>query len=46
ERLIALSNQWRLTGEEYVIMFPGRITRWKGHCFLIKALPAVFEALG
>ncbi|KZB52550.1 glycosyltransferase family 4 protein [Thalassospira xiamenensis] len=46
ERLIALSNQWRLTGEEYVIMLPGRITRWKGHCFLIKALPAVFEALG
>ena len=46
ERLIALSNQWRLTGEEYVIMLPGRITRWKGHCFLIKALPAVFKALG
>ncbi|MEQ9567789.1 MAG: glycosyltransferase family 4 protein, partial [Pseudomonadales bacterium] len=46
ERLITLSNQWRLDGEEYVIMLPGRITRWKGHCFLIRALPAVLEELG
>ena len=46
ERLIALSNLWRLNGEEYVIMLPGRITRWKGHSFLIKALPAVLESLG
>ena len=46
ERLIALSNLWRLNGEEYVIMLPGRITRWKGHGFLIRALPAVLEALG
>ncbi|MCC9621022.1 glycosyltransferase family 4 protein [Thalassospira sp. MA62] len=46
ERLIALSNQWRLNGEEFVIMLPGRITRWKGHCFLIKSLPAVLEKLG
>ncbi|WP_246878900.1 glycosyltransferase family 4 protein [Thalassospira sp. ER-Se-21-Dark] len=46
ERLIALSNQWRLNGEEYVIMMPGRITRWKGHSFLIGSLPAVLEQLG
>jgi glycosyltransferase involved in cell wall biosynthesis len=46
ERLIALSNQWRLNGEEFVIMLPGRITRWKGHGFLIQSLPAVLEALG
>ena len=46
ERLIALSTQWRLNGEEYVIMLPGRITRWKGHSFLIRALPAVLEELG
>lgn len=46
ERLISLSNLWRLTGEEYVIMLPARITRWKGHTFLIRALPAVLEKLG
>ncbi|MEQ8392590.1 MAG: glycosyltransferase family 4 protein [Thalassospira sp.] len=46
ERLITLSNQWRLNGEEYVIMLPGRITRWKGHFFLIRALPAVLKELG
>jgi glycosyltransferase involved in cell wall biosynthesis len=46
ERLIALSNQWRLSGEEHVIMLPGRLTRWKGQAFLIKAIPAVLENLG
>ncbi|MDP2699070.1 glycosyltransferase family 4 protein [Thalassospira sp.] len=46
ERLIALSNQWRLTGEEFVVMLPGRLTRWKGQMVLIEAMPKVLEELG
>ncbi|MFH1806659.1 MAG: glycosyltransferase family 4 protein [Pseudomonadota bacterium] len=46
ERLITLSNQWRLTGEEFVVMLPGRLTRWKGQTVLIEAMPKVLEELG
>ncbi|RCK54141.1 glycosyl transferase [Thalassospira profundimaris] len=46
ERLIALSTQWRLNGDEYVIMLPGRLTRWKGQTFLIRAIPAMLEEIG
>ena len=38
ERMIQLSNDWRLTDGIPVILLPGRLTRWKGHEILIEAL--------
>ncbi|MCK5295889.1 MAG: glycosyltransferase family 4 protein, partial [Alphaproteobacteria bacterium] len=41
QRIIKLSNQWRLPEDKPVIMLPGRLTRWKGQEVLIKALSKV-----
>ena len=38
ERIIQLSNAWRLSDGIQVIMLPGRLARWKGHKVLIQAL--------
>lgn len=38
ERMIQLSQRWRLADDEPVIMLPGRLTRWKGQLLLIEAL--------
>jgi glycosyltransferase involved in cell wall biosynthesis len=38
ERMIKLTNDWRLPDGVPVIMLPGRVTRWKGHELLIDAL--------
>lgn len=38
ERLVALARRWRLPDDRPVVMLPGRITRWKGHLLLIRAL--------
>lgn len=38
ERMIKLSNEWRITDGACVVMLPGRITRWKGHHVLLDAL--------
>ena len=38
ERMIQLSNAWRLSDGVPVILLPGRLTRWKGHEILIEAL--------
>lgn len=38
ERLITLSNMWRVPDGANIIMLPARITRWKGHHVLIEAL--------
>lgn len=38
ERMIKLTNQWRLPAEAKIILLPGRLTRWKGHHFLLQAL--------
>ena len=38
ERMIQLSNSWRLSDGIQVIMLPGRLARWKGHKVLIEAL--------
>lgn len=38
ERLITLSEQWRIPDGANIIMLPGRLTRWKGHHVLIEAL--------
>ncbi len=41
ERLIRLSERWRLPDGVPVIMLPGRMTRWKGQILLLKALARV-----
>ncbi len=38
ERMIQLSEAWRLPDDQQVIMLPGRLTRWKGQGVLIDAL--------
>jgi glycosyltransferase involved in cell wall biosynthesis len=38
ERMIALSQNWRLPEDLPVIMLPGRLTRWKGQLILLEAL--------
>ena len=38
ERLIRLSERWRLPDGVPVIMLPGRMTRWKGQTLLLRAL--------
>lgn len=38
ERLINLSREWRISDGDNVVLLPGRITRWKGHCVLIEAI--------
>ena len=37
ERMIQLSQAWRLPDESPVVMLPGRLTRWKGQSVLIEA---------
>ena len=38
ERMAALARAWRLPEDLPVILFPGRITRWKGQDLFIEAL--------
>ena len=38
ERLVRLSERWRLPDGVPVIMLPGRLSRWKGQTLLIRAL--------
>lgn len=38
ERMINISNEWRVPDGASVVMLPGRITRWKGHHILLQAL--------
>jgi glycosyltransferase involved in cell wall biosynthesis len=38
ERMIKLTNEWRLPDGVPIIMLPARVTRWKGHELLIEAL--------
>lgn len=41
ERMIRLSNEWRLPDGAPVVMLPGRLTRWKGHHVLIDAMAEI-----
>ena len=41
QRLIQLTQRWRLADDERVVMLPGRLTSWKGHMLLIDALAAL-----
>ena len=38
QRMIELTRQWRLPDELPLILFPGRITRWKGQDVFLRAL--------
>lgn len=38
QRLIQLSQDWRIPDGANIIMLPGRLTRWKGHHILIDAM--------
>src|SRR5262249_23306279 len=38
QRMIALAKEWRLPDALPLILFPGRISRWKGQDVFIKAL--------
>jgi len=40
-RIVQLTEQWDLPEDKQIIMLPGRVTRWKGHEFLIDALAKV-----
>lgn len=41
ERLITISNQWRIPDGASVVMLPGRLSRIKGHMFLVDAVAAL-----
>jgi glycosyltransferase involved in cell wall biosynthesis len=38
ERLISLLKKFNIPEDSYVVLLPGRITRWKGHTLLIEAI--------
>ena len=38
ERLISLLNIFNIPEDSFVVLLPGRITRWKGHMLLIEAI--------
>ena len=38
ERLIAFTKKFNIPEDSYVVLLPGRITRWKGHILLIEAI--------
>ncbi len=40
-RKVVLSKQWSLPEDKKIIIFPARITTWKGHEFLFEALKKV-----
>ncbi len=41
ERMIDLADKWRIPDGSYVILLPGRITRWKGHHVMIDAMAKI-----
>ncbi len=38
ERLISFTNKLNIPEDSYVVLLPGRLTRWKGHILLIEAM--------
>jgi len=41
QRMVQLSERWRLPDGAPVVLLPGRLTRWKGHKVLIEALALI-----
>lgn len=46
ERIANLAQQWRLVDGLPVILLPGRLTRWKGHMVLLRALALLAKQRG
>ncbi|WP_374467659.1 glycosyltransferase family 4 protein [Ferrovibrio sp.] len=46
DRIANLAQQWRLVDGMPVILLPGRLTRWKGHIVLLRALSLLAEQRG
>ncbi len=44
ERLIAFTKKFNISEDSYVVLLPGRITRWKGHITLIQAIDMLDRA--
>lgn len=38
DRMISLTQSWRIPDSANIVMLPGRLTRWKGHHVLIDAM--------
>jgi len=38
ERLIAFAKKFNIPEDSFVVLLPGRLTRWKGHILLIEAI--------
>lgn len=43
ERVVKLATDWRLPDGVPVVMLPARLTRWKGHILLLRALAKVTD---
>ncbi len=41
ERLVKLTQEWRIPEGQNIVMLPGRLTRWKGQIDLINALSLI-----
>jgi glycosyltransferase involved in cell wall biosynthesis len=46
ERVIQLSEAWRVPDDATVVMLPGRLTRWKGHKVMLEALSRLEDRKG
>src|SRR3546814_497676 len=46
DRIAQLAQQWRLVDGLPVILLPGRLTRWKGHAVLLRALALLAKQRG
>jgi glycosyltransferase involved in cell wall biosynthesis len=45
DRVASLWQKWHLSGEERIVLLPGRLTRWKGQLVFLKAM-ALLKTLG
>ncbi len=46
QRIADLRKSWNMGGEDFVVLLPGRLTRWKGQSVLIEALSILKKESG